>query len=64
MEMIGTWAIVSTSAVCLEIYEGDILQFDTTKYSDYGGDIKVSSPWEYREASVGKVFNHELDKFE
>ena len=62
--MEGIWAIVNNDMVCLEIYEGDILQFDTTKYSDYGGDIKVSSPWEYREASVGKVFNHELDKFE
>lgn len=62
--MEGIWAIVNTNGVCLEIYEGDILQFDVTKYSDYGGEIKVSSPWEHREAVVGKTFNHELDKFE
>ena len=64
MQMIGTWAIVNTTGLCLEIYEGDILNFDVTKYEDYGGEIKVSSPWENREASVGKTFNNELDKFE
>ena len=47
-----------------EIYEGDILQFDVTKYSDYGGEIKISSPWEHRGGEVGQTFNHELDKFE
>ena len=64
MEMIGKWAIVDTSGKCLEIYEGDILQLDVLKYPNYGGEVKVSAPWEYREAAIGKVFNHELDKFE
>ena len=63
MEMIGIWAIVDTTEKCIEIYEGDILQFDTTKYENYGGEIKVSNPFDYREALVGKTFNHELDKF-
>ena len=61
--MEGIWAIVNTNGLCLEIYEGNILDFDVTKYSDYGGEIKVSSPWEYREGAVGKSFNNELDKF-
>jgi hypothetical protein len=64
MEMIGKWAIVDTSQKCIEIYEGDILNFDTTKYENYGGEIKVSSPWEYRGGEVGQIFNNELDKFE
>ena len=64
MEMNGTWAIVNTSAECIEIFEGNIISFDTTKYENYGGEIKVSSPYEYREGEVGKVFNHELDKFQ
>ena len=62
--MEGIWAIVNTNGVCLELYEGDILYFDTTKYEDYGGEVKVSSPYEYRGGVVGQVFNHELDKFE
>ena len=64
MEMNGTWAIVNTSAECIEIFEGNIIDFDTTKYENYGGEIKTSSPWEYREGAVGKVYSHELDKFE
>jgi hypothetical protein len=48
---------------CIEIFEGNILDFDTTKYENYGGEIKVSSPWEYRGGKVGQTFNHELDKF-
>lgn len=62
--MEAIWAIVNTSGICLEIYEGDILQFDIKKYSDYGGEIKVSEPFTYRGAEVGKTFNYELDKFE
>ena len=64
MDMLGTWAIVDTSGKCIEIYEGNIIDFDTTKYENYGGEIKVSSPWEYRGGEVGKVFNHQTDKFE
>jgi hypothetical protein len=62
-EMLGTWAIVNTSMECLEIYEGDITQFDTNKYSDYGGEVGIHSQWIYREGAVGKVYNHEKDKF-
>jgi len=62
--MEGKWAIVDTSGKCIEIYEGDILQFDIRKYENYGGEIKVSAPWEYRGGEVGQTFNHELDKFE
>lgn len=64
MEMNGIWAIVNTSAECIEIFEGNIISFDTTKYENYGGEIKVSFPYEYREGAVGKTFNHEKDKFE
>lgn len=64
MEIVGKWAIVSTDMVCLEIYEGNILEFDTTKYSNYGGEVGIHNQWAYREAAVGKKYSHELDKFE
>jgi hypothetical protein len=63
MEMNGIWAIVDTSMKCIEIYEGDIHQFDVKKYENYGGEVKISSPWEHRGGKVGQTFNHELDKF-
>lgn len=62
-EMLGIWAIVNTSMECIEIYEGDIIQFDINKYSNYGGEVGIHSPYEYRECAVGKVYSHELDKF-
>lgn len=64
MEMTGKWAIVDNTGKCLEIYEGDILQFDILKFENYGGEVKISTPWEYRGGEVGQTFNHELDKFE
>jgi hypothetical protein len=62
-EILGTWAIVNTSMECLEIYEGDVLKFDINKYPNYGGEVGIHSPYEYREAAVGKTYSHELDKF-
>lgn len=62
-EMLGTWAIVNTSMECIEIYEGDIIQFDINKYADYGGEVGIHSPYEYREGVIGKTYSHELDKF-
>lgn len=64
MEMIGRWAIVNNNMECLEIYEGDLLQLDTTKYENYGGEVGIHPPYEYRNAEVGKVYSHETDKFE
>lgn len=61
--MIGIWAIVDTTGKCIDIYEGDLLQFSSAKYENYGGEIGVHGDWTYREAAVGKTFNHELDKF-
>jgi hypothetical protein len=61
--MEGKWAIVNNDMICLEIYEGDINYFDFHKYPNYGGEVGIHSPWEYREGAVGKTFNHELDKF-
>lgn len=63
MEMLGTWAIVDTSMKCIEIFEGNIYEFDTTQYSEYGGEIGIGGEWAYRDGEVGKVFSHELDKF-
>jgi hypothetical protein len=63
MEMLGTWAIVNTDMVCLEIYEGNVLEFDTTKYENYGGEVGIGGEWAYREGAVGKTYSHELDKF-
>jgi hypothetical protein len=62
--MEGKWAILDTSMKCIEIYEGDISLYDVSVYENYGGEIKVSEPFIYREAEVGKTFNHKLDKFE
>jgi hypothetical protein len=50
--------------ICLEIYEGDINNFDFHKYPNYGGEVGIHSPWEYREAAVGKIWNSLNDKFE
>jgi hypothetical protein len=61
--MEGTWAIVNTSMECIEIFEGNIYEFDTTKYENYGGEIGILPHWSYREGAVGKVYSHELDKF-
>ena len=62
--MDGIWAIVDKSGKCIEIYEGNILEFDTLKYEDYGGEVGIHNQWSYREGAVGKTYNHELDKFE
>ena len=62
-EMLGIWAIVNTSMECLEIYEGDILQFDVYKYPNYGGEVGIHGQYGYREGEVGKTYSHELDKF-
>jgi hypothetical protein len=64
MEILGTWAIVNNDMICLEIFEGNIYDFDTTKYENYGGEVAIGGKWNYREGAVGKTFNHELDKFE
>lgn len=63
MEIVGIWAIVNTDMVCLEIYEGNILEFDTNKYPNYGGEVGIHNQWSYREAAIGKTYSHELDKF-
>lgn len=64
MEMLGTWAIVDKNLKCLEIFEGDILQFDKSKYEDCGGEIGCHAPTDYRNPEVGKVYNFETDRFE
>lgn len=62
--MEGIWAIVNTSMICLEIFEGNLYDFDNSKYPDYGGEVGVHDQWSYRDAAVGKKYNHEIDKFE
>ena len=63
-QMLGKWAILNNNSEIINILDGDILSHDITQYENYGGEIKISEPYEYRGGELGQKFNHELDKFE
>lgn len=63
--MEGSWAIVNNDMVVIALFEGDILMHDISQYQNYGGEVKYSTPFEYRGTpTIGSVWSNELDKFE
>jgi hypothetical protein len=63
--MEANWAIVNNDMIVIGLYEGDISYLDISEYENYGGEVKYSSPFEYRGTpSIGSVWSNELDKFQ
>jgi hypothetical protein len=62
--MFGSWAIINTTMIVIDLFEGDISTHDFSVYERYGGEVKYSEPYEYRGTpSLGSVWSNELDKF-
>jgi hypothetical protein len=62
--MFGNWAIVNTSMIVIDLFEGDISTHDFSEYQNYGGEVKYSTPYENRGIpQLGWRWVNELDKF-
>lgn len=63
--MEGSWAILNTNGEVVGLHEGNPWDFDWQSVENYGGEVKYSTPFEYRGTPViGSYWNNELDKFE
>lgn len=62
--MEAKWAIVSNDMVVMALWEGLPWEFDSTSVERYGGEVKYSTPFEYRGIpTIGSLWSNELDKF-
>ena len=62
--MEGNWAILNTNGEVIALHVGLPWDFDYTIVENYGGEVKYSTPYDYRGTpSIGSVWSNELDKF-
>lgn len=63
--MESKWAIINNDMIVVALLEGNPMEFDITSVERYGGEIKYSTPYEYRGTPIiGSVWSNELDKFQ